>query len=54
MGIQTVCDIKNNKMKLKEFVRDCDSGAGPSNCKSMRKSSDEEVDFALLQWFNQK
>jgi hypothetical protein len=33
--MQTVCDIKKNKIKEKEFVRDCDSGAGPSNCKSM-------------------
>jgi uncharacterized protein YoxC len=32
-------DDMNNKMKLIEFVRDCDSGAGPSNCKSMTKSS---------------
>jgi hypothetical protein len=24
-----------NKMKLMKFLRDCDSGAGPSNCKSM-------------------
>jgi hypothetical protein len=37
-----------------EFVRDCDSGAGPSNCKSMKKSSYKEADDALLQWFNQK
>jgi hypothetical protein len=37
-----------------EFLRDCDSGAGHSNCKSMKKSSYEEVDVALLQWFNQK
>jgi hypothetical protein len=49
IGIQTICEIKNNKMKLMEFVRDCDSGAGPSNGKSMKKSSDEEVDVALLQ-----
>jgi hypothetical protein len=26
-------------MKLMGFVRDCDSGAGPSNCNSMKKSS---------------
>jgi hypothetical protein len=55
--IQTLYDIKNNKMKLMELVRDCDSGAGPSrpsNCKGMKKSLHEEVDVALLQWFNQK
>jgi hypothetical protein len=37
-----------------EFVRDSDSGAGPSNRKTMKKSSYEEVNVALLQWFNQK
>jgi hypothetical protein len=41
-------------MKLMEFVWDCDSGARPSNCKSMRKSSYDEVDVAVRQWFNQK
>jgi hypothetical protein len=41
-------------MKITEFVRDCDSGAGPYNCKSMKKSSYEEVDVAVLQWFNLK
>jgi hypothetical protein len=54
IGIETVYDMKNNKMKSMEFVRDCDSGAGPSNCKSMKKSSYEDVDVALFQWFNQK
>jgi hypothetical protein len=53
-GIQTIRDIKNNKMKLMGHVRDYDSGAGPSNHKSMKKSSYEEVDVALRQWFNQK
>jgi hypothetical protein len=36
IGIQTVHDIKNDKMKLMEFERDCDSGAGPSNHNSMK------------------
>jgi hypothetical protein len=54
IGIQTVHDIKNNKIKVMDFVRDYDSGAGPSNCKSMKKSSYKVVDVALLQWFNQK
>jgi hypothetical protein len=40
-------------MKLMEFVKDCDSD-GPSNRKSMKKSSYKEVDFELLQWFNLK
>jgi hypothetical protein len=31
IGIQTIHDTKNNKMKLTEFIRDCDSDAGPSN-----------------------
>jgi hypothetical protein len=41
-------------MKLMEFIRDCDSGAEPFNCKSIKKSSYEEVDVTVLQWFNQK
>jgi hypothetical protein len=36
-----------------EFLQICDD-AGPSNCKSIKKSSHEEVDADLLQWFNQK
>jgi hypothetical protein len=36
-GIQTIHDIKNNKIKLMEFVRYCDSGAGLSNHKRMKK-----------------
>jgi hypothetical protein len=36
IGLQAVHDIKNNKMKLMEIVRDCNSGAGPSNHKSMK------------------
>lgn len=43
--------VTDNKMK---FGRCYDSGAGPSNCSSMKKSSYTEVGFALLQWFNQK
>jgi hypothetical protein len=39
---------------LMESVRDCDSGTELSNSKKMKKSSHEEVDPALLQWFNQK
>jgi hypothetical protein len=52
--MQTIRDIKNNKIKLMEFVRDYDSGAGPSNRKSMKNSSYGEEAVALLQWFNQK
>jgi hypothetical protein len=29
--IQTMHDMKSSKIELMEFVRDCDSGAGPSN-----------------------
>jgi hypothetical protein len=54
IGIQIICDIKNNKMKLMEFVRDCDSGAGRFNPKNMKKSSHKEVNVAFLSWFNQK
>jgi hypothetical protein len=41
-------------MKLMEFVMDCESGAEPSIWKSMKKSSNKEVDAALLQQFAQK
>jgi hypothetical protein len=34
--IHTIHEIKNNRMKLMEFVRDCDSGAEPSNHKSTK------------------
>jgi hypothetical protein len=47
--IQTIHDIKNKKMTLMGFVRDCSIGAGPSNCKSMKKYLYEEVDVLLLQ-----
>jgi hypothetical protein len=30
------CDIKSNRIMLMEFVTDCDGGAGPPNCKSMK------------------
>ena len=54
IGIQTVRDIYKNKRKLEEFTRSCDSGAGPSERKSMKSSSYESLDTALLLWFNQK
>jgi hypothetical protein len=37
-----------------ESVRECVIDVGPSNCNSMKKSSYEEVDIALLQQFNEK
>jgi hypothetical protein len=40
-------------VEFKEFVRVCDSGAGPYNHKNMRTSSNKEVDVALSLWFNQ-
>jgi hypothetical protein len=42
------------QQKLMEFVRDWDSGAGPCNCKNMKKSSYKKVNVVLLQWFKQK
>jgi hypothetical protein len=38
--------MKNNKVKLMEFVRDCDSGAGWT-------LQLQEVGFALVQWCRQ-
>jgi hypothetical protein len=46
INIHTLCDEKN-KMKLMEW--NCDSGAGPSNRMSMRKSAYKEVHLAFLQ-----
>lgn len=54
IGVQTVRDIRKNKTKFEEFVGDCESIAGPSKRKTMKKSTFEDLDFALLQWFRQK
>jgi hypothetical protein len=43
---------KELQNEVKIPLRDCDSGARPSNHRSMKKSSYEEVD--VIQWFNQK
>jgi hypothetical protein len=48
IGIQTVRDIKNNKIMSMGFVRDCNSGARPSNHTSMENSSCEEVDLPFF------
>ncbi|XP_046397787.1 jerky protein homolog-like [Ischnura elegans] len=37
-----------------EYARNCDSGAGPSNRKTMNSASYEELDAAMLQWFTQR
>jgi len=29
VGLQTICDVKNNKTNLMKFARNCSSGAGP-------------------------
>jgi len=54
IGIQTVRDIVKQKNKLEAFARDCDSSAGPSKRKSMKTSTFEDLDAAMLIWFNQK
>jgi hypothetical protein len=54
IGLQNVCDINKNEMKLMEFVRDCSSNAELLNCKSVTRCLYEEVAVALCQWFNQK
>jgi len=52
--VQTVRDIKSNKEKVLEFTKNCSSVAGPSKHKAMKKSTYENLDAALLQWFQQK
>lgn len=54
IGVQTVRDIVKQKNKLEAFARDCDSSAGPSKRKSMKTSTFEDLDAAMLIWFNQK
>ena len=53
IGVQTVRDIKKNKEKLIELTRNCSSEAGPAKRKYMKKSTYENLDAALLQWFQQ-
>ena len=48
IGIQTVRDIVKQKNKLESFARDCDSSAGPSKRKSMKTSTFEDLDAAML------
>jgi hypothetical protein len=45
--IQTVHDIRSNRMKLVEIVRDHDGGTGTSTCNNIKNSSYEEVGVAL-------
>lgn len=54
IGKQTVRDIVKQKSSLEAFVRDCDSSAGPSQRKTMKHSINQQLDTAVLTWFNQK
>jgi hypothetical protein len=37
IGVETKCDIKNDRIKLMKFVNNCDSNDGASSCPSVRK-----------------
>lgn len=54
VGTQTVRDIIKKKRKLEEFTRNCASNAGPSNRKTMKMSTYENLDSAMLKWFKEK
>lgn len=54
IGVQTVRDIKKCKEKLIESACRADSGAGPSNRKTLKTSNFADVDDALYLWFKQK
>ena len=54
IGAQTVRDVIRQKNKLEAFTRDCDSTTGSSRRKSMKNSLYEDLESALLTWFNQK
>lgn len=51
IGQQTVRDIVK---QLQSIVRNCDSSTGPSQRKTMKTSTYENLDVALLTWFIQK
>ena len=37
-GIQTICVVRNSKVKCVNRIRNCDDGSGPFNCKEGGKS----------------
>lgn len=54
VGDQTVRDIIKNKQKLIEFAGTSDSASGMSKRKTMKTSTYDELDKAMVLWFNQQ
>ncbi|XP_064421026.1 jerky protein homolog-like [Latimeria chalumnae] len=54
IGETTVRDIKKNKEKILTYASSLDSTSGLSKRKSMKLSTYEELDRAMLEWFHQQ
>jgi hypothetical protein len=52
VGETTIRDIRNSKEKLLKFASNADSSSG-SKRKTMKQSTYEELDKAMLEWFSQ-
>lgn len=52
VGDQTIRDIVKKKSDLLKFACSSDSSSGMKNRKTMKKSSYDDLDRALLEWFN--
>lgn len=52
VGDQTVRDIIKNKSELLKFACSSDSSSGMIKRKTMKKSTYDDLDRALLEWFN--
>lgn len=54
IGDQTVRDIIKKKQKLLEFAGNSDNPKGMCNRKTMKTSTYEDLDKAMVMWFNQQ
>jgi len=54
IGETTVRDLRKNKNKLINYASNSDSSSGLSSRKTMKLSTYDELDKAMLQWFNQQ
>ena len=52
IGETTVRDLRKNKNKLINYASNSDSSSGLSSRKTMKLSTYDELDKAMLQWFN--
>lgn len=54
IGETTVRDLRKNKDKLINYASNFDSSSGLSGRKTMKLPTYDELDKAMLQWFNQQ